>query len=256
MSLSLDARQRAMLLEMGVRLWHAPGSAAAAASAALPHSAADRRLPTRADSDVPPSQPSATPFPASHVRSSSAPALQPKQAVAPAVANSGWSLLPTRLLYPDANPALAPSALGAGWLLVTHAVDASEPWAQGAERLLAAMLQALQLHLHPRVALCALQSAVPGAAGGLETADITADIAAQVAAFAPSVVLVMGRGPVRAALGLTEPLAKLREQDLRIAGVPVVATYDAPFLLRNPQCKRPAWADLCRARELARTRHT
>ncbi len=153
-----------------------------------------------------------------------------------------------RLLYPAANPALAPAALGAGWLLVTQAVDTAEPWAERAEKLQAAMLQALQLHLHPRVALCALQSGAPGTSG---SDDITAEIATQVAAFAPSVVLVMGRGAVRAALGLTEPLAKLREQDLRIAGVPVVATYDAPFLLRNPQCKRPAWADLCRARELS-----
>ena len=242
MSLHLDARQRAMLQEMGVRVWHAPEPSAPAVAVLRGVDKSVRSQAPSAAAAVPHLQPPA-----------SAPRLAPArpQPISTPIAPSGWSLLPTRLLYPDANPEHAPAALGAGWLIVTQAVDAREPWAEGAERLLHAMLQALQLHLHPRVALCALQSTALGASGIGTSADIAADIAAQVAAFAPSVVLVMGRSAVRAALGSSEPLAKLREQDLRIAGVPAVATYDAPLLLRNPQGKRSAWADLCRARALS-----
>lgn len=239
-----------MLLEMGVRVWHAPGPGAIGAPLSSPQRAQsedDALTRDEPSSNAHTSKVRAAAAPGT--RTPAVPSLLPATA-APEPA-SGWSLLPTRLLYPDADPALTPAALGAGWLVVAQSVDAGEPWAEGAERLLAAMLQALQLQLHPRVALCALQSVESAPHGTEDTADITADITAQVAAFAPSVVLLMGRGPVRAALGLTEPLAKLRELDLRIAGVPVVATYDAPFLLRNPQCKRSAWADLCRARALA-----
>lgn len=234
MSQHLDARQRAMLQEMGVRVWHAPAAGALAvaevSSTVTPKQAAVPRAPAPHPAPPPTPQPASTP------------------AASPSPAPSHWNLLPTRLLYPDANPENTPTALGAGWLIVAEAVDPREPWAEGADTLLHAMLQALQLHWHPRVALCALQSTTPGAAG---SADISADIAAQVAAFAPSVVLVMGRNAVRAALGSSDPLVKLRQQDLRIAGISAVATYDAPLLLRNPQGKRSAWADLCRARAIA-----
>ena len=263
MSLHVDARQRAMLLEMGVRVWQAPEpqaspiatlpAASAAPAGAMP---AITRPPGATPVAPPRAQPRAV-----------APVPAPARTEAAGAAHTRWSLLPTRLLYPHANPANTPAGLGAGWLVVTEAVAADDPRAEGATRLLHAMLQALQLHLHPRVALCALQSAAldgaardsaaqDSAAQNAPTheaapADIRADIAAQVAAFSPSVVLLMGRSAVRAALGSGEPLARLRAQDLRIAGVSAVATYDALLLLRNPQGKRAAWADLCRARALA-----
>ena len=268
MSLHLDARQRAMLLEMGVRVWQAPEPQASpiatlpAASAALAGAMPAITRPPGATPVAPPRvQPRAV-----------APVPAPARTEAAGAAHTRWSLLPSRLLYPHANPAHTPAGLGAGWLVVTEAVAADDPQAEGATRLLHAMLQALQLHLHPRVALCALQSAAQDGAAQdsaardsaardsaaqnapaheAAPADIRADIAAQVAAFSPSVVLLMGRSAVRAALGSGEPLARLRAQDLRIAGVSAVATYDALLLLRNPQGKRAAWADLCRARALA-----
>lgn len=152
-----------------------------------------------------------------------------------------------RLLFPAADPANAPLALGAGWLIVAESLADGEPLAADAERLLANMLAALQLHRHPRVALCNVAPA--DLEGGIsEPAEV---LAQEVAAFAPAVVLLMGRGAVRAALSRSEPLGKLRGSRWEIAGVPTVVTFDARLLLRNPDTKAAAWADLCLARALA-----
>lgn len=253
MSLHLDARQRAMLQEMGVRVWQAPEARhalhAPAAQAANSGAQAATAVPAQVQRG---GATPAVPGPRAALRAGVA-APTPARAETDTEAGAVLRLLPPRLLYPDANPAHTPAALGAGWLIIAPEVAPGEPKAEDAVRLLHAMLQALQLHRHPRVVLCALQAQTTAAsAGDAAPTDMRTDIAAQVAAFAPSVVLLMGRNAIRAALGSGEPLAKLRVQDLRIGGVPVVATYDAPLLLRNPQGKRAAWADLCRARALAR----
>ena len=70
-----------------------------------------------------------------------------------------------RTLYPDANPALCPPALGPAWLLVAEGVHGSAALADQAGRLLDNMLRALGLHQHPQVALCTLDQAPSGAEG-------------------------------------------------------------------------------------------
>ncbi len=111
MSQHLDARQRAMLQEMGVRVWYAPEASAPAAAEQPTNAAPAHTHAPRTSSPVPTAQPRV-----STAQSS------PPPAVARFPAPSGWNLLPTRLLYPDANPALAPAALGAGWLIVAEAM--------------------------------------------------------------------------------------------------------------------------------------
>ena len=156
-------------------------------------------------------------------------------------------LRPPRALYPDADPAQCPPALGNAWLLVAEGVHGSATLAEQAERLLDNMLRALCLHQHPQVHLCTLELAPSGPAG----AGVDAALADAVAQLAPAVVLVMGRAAVRHCLGRSEPLGQLRGQSFTLAGVPVVVTFDAPVLLRSPGLKPAAWEDLCRARALA-----
>jgi DNA polymerase len=50
----------------------------------------------------------------------------------------------------------------------------------------------------------------------------------------------------------TLPLGKLRGQVYDYQGVPVVVSYHPAYLLRTPQDKARAWADLCLALEVAR----
>ncbi len=223
-----------MLHEMGVRVWMPVAASAAPLQALAPAPA------TRVQPPPPPTSASKAPRPAPRLLS------VPENNAEPAAAASAWTVQAPRLLYPQADPSQAPQALGAGWLVVAEAFSPDDPMAEGAERLLHAMLHALQLHRHPRVGLCSVSA---GAEPGTQTADTA--MAEHVAAFAPAVVLVMGRSAVQAALGRSDPLGKLRGEALSLAGAPVVVTYDARFLLRNAASKPGAWADLCRARALA-----
>lgn len=236
--MTLDARQRAMLQDIGVRVWSPPPVQAQAAAHPQPKERpAAEAPPLQAEPVLRPARAAPAPHEGAGQQPSGAPPFH-------------WQVQAPRLLYPQADPAQTPSALGAGWLVVAEAFVAGDPRADAAERLLGNMLQALQLHRHPRVALCSVGPAGPQAADGGEQ-DSAAAIARHVAAFAPSVVLVMGRGGVRAALARSEPLGKLRGTALAIAGVPVVVTFGPHFLLRSPESKSAAWADLCRARALA-----
>lgn len=246
-SLPLDPRQRAMLQEMGVRLWlpgdGTSGDAPAAPPAARPKTAPQNPATEEPHSNAtPPSvaRPTATPSPAATTTAA------PSTPTGTAAAEHAL-LRPPRALYPDADPAQCPPALGNAWLLVAEGVHGSATLAEQAERLLDNMLRALCLHQHPQVHLCTLELAPSGPAG----AGVDAALADAVAQLAPAVVLVMGRAAVRHCLGRSEPLGQLRGQSFTLAGVPAVVTFDAPVLLRSPGLKPAAWEDLCRARALA-----
>ncbi|WP_048438102.1 uracil-DNA glycosylase family protein [Caenimonas sp. SL110] len=72
----------------------------------------------------------------------------------------------------------------------------------------------------------------------------------QVLLLKPRVILVMGRFAVETVLQTDEPLGRLRGRVHAYGGVPVVATYHPTYLLGNLADKAKAWADLCLAREL------
>ena len=294
--LLLDARQRAMLEEMGVRVWwpaallpdhaalagttapapaHRPGPAASertqpGARPPLPQTQTQAQAQTHTRAPSPPSlppgsegaapaalsPPAPAPFPAPAPQRPVAapPALRPAAGVQPPAAGTlqapgGWSLQPPQALFPAADPAHTPAALGAGWLVVVEGAAGSDPLAGDAGRLLENMLRALQLHHHPRTFACLLDappaSETP-APGGLQA------LQAAVAAVQPAVVLLLGRTAARVLLGRSDPLGRLRAEALQVAGVPTVVSHDAPYLLRAPpQAKALVWADLCRARALA-----
>jgi len=77
----------------------------------------------------------------------------------------------------------------------------------------------------------------------------------QVELLEPKVILVLGRLAAQALLqdGLGEaasqPLGKLRSQVHRVSGRPVVVSYHPAYLLRSPADKRKAWADLILAQQ-------
>ncbi|RAR77405.1 DNA polymerase [Paracidovorax anthurii] len=254
MSLDLDARQRAMLAEMGITVWQpsaAPTPAPTAAQAA-PETAAPPQPPRQ-----PPSAPPARALPADATapppaarRAPDAPATP--QAAPRAVEASGPALrlhapLP---LYPQADPAATPATLGSGWLVVAESTAPDSPLAGGdAGKLLDNMLRAMQLHRHPRAFFAAVERAAPGSAD----ADVAAAVRDAIAALRPALVLVLGLSAARAVLGSRDPLGRLRATTHELPdGTPAVVTYDPAYLLRAPEAKAAAWADLCRA--LARVR--
>jgi len=237
-TLNLDARQRAMLDEMGIKLWwpvaapvEAPVAAHAPSPRIAPEKAAAEPVAVRAPAPATP------------------PVAAPPVAARPAVAPAGASVLidaPRRLFGPEA---------AGGWLIVADMppeLDGrhGEPFAGEAGRLFEAMLRALQLQagavpVHLMRTHRGVASGQPGSPRPI--ADGFAE-----AAPAAQVVLAMGPLAAQSLLQSAEPLGRLRGQPVRIAmpgweDVPVVVTYHPAYLLRNPADKARAWADLCLA---------
>ena len=258
MTMTLDARQRAMLQEMGITVWappatppavvKAPGAAPAPHAMPAPVAAARPVMPTtqtepqQADTSAPPapaSTRSATP--------AAAPTLPPQAATSPPALTAH---APQRLYAVDTPP---PQGLGRAWLVITESATPQAPLSGDAGKLLDNMLRAMQLHQHPEVFFCALERPRPGQASHSEgDADPASTLAHAVRTVQPAMVLVLGHVAARIALGRTEPLGRLRAELHQLVGHPALVTYDPAFLLRSQDTKAAAWADLCRALALVR----
>ncbi len=269
MELELDPRQRAMLLEMGVRVW-------------LPD--------TGVVADTPVAQPVASPVnrtpPAPVVAATYAAARPvPDVSQAPAVARA----LPGEPLALQALDweALAASAaacqacglctgrkhstlgdpgqtIQADWMVVGDPPDEDEdrlgqPFAEQAGVLLDNMLkavgasrsgQARQGAYLSNVVKC--RPPVGRVPQGADLAQCAQFLQREIALVRPKVILAVGRfatqlllqeHPEQAAL----PLGKQRGTVYRYQGIPVVVSYHPKVLLRASADKAKAWADLCLA---------
>ncbi|BEP51327.1 uracil-DNA glycosylase [Variovorax paradoxus] len=246
-TLKLDARRRAMLDEMGVKVWWPMPEAAEAAPAAL--EAAAVAAPTPA---VRERAPSVAEAPAARPAAAPAPAARP---TAPALLAQGAAVLvdAPRRLYAEA----AAEAAQGGWLVVADMPPEAdgrhgEPFAGDAGKLLDNMLRALKLHdgktpVHLMRTHRGVGAGQPGSPRPMDEA-----FAEHAAALAPSLVLAMGPLAAQSLMQSADPLGKLRGRAVPLpsaSGVPVVATYHPAYLLRNPADKARAWADLCLAAE-------
>lgn len=205
--------------------------------------------------------PAATPAPADR------PARRFVQQPAAGAPGLGWRLGRARPVYPAATD---PAVTEGGWLILLEppANTLALPHAQrpgpdcartalegDAARLLDNMLRALNLHRHPRVYSAALHRVEPGAEGQAspdgghpsEVPSLQPALQALLRELRPACVLVLGLASARAVLERHEALGRLRAEPHRLAGVPTVVTYDPNYLLRAPQAKAGAWADLCHA---------
>ena len=232
MSLDLDKRQRAMLREMGIRLWQPPG---AASEAAAPPQAAV----VRAAAPPPAPTPSAVTAPSGGTAQG-----------APTAAGSAWALGAARAMY---EPAAGASAR---WLLLIETASdsaAADPLAGDTGKLLDNMLRAAGLPNSARAAWVPVsrQATAAGPDSGEPGLALQGSLSALVQAEKPNVLLIMGRLAAQALLQTAEPLGKLRSQKHQLAGVPAFVTYDAAYLLRSLPDKARAWDDLCLAQTVA-----
>lgn len=252
MSLHLDARQRAMLQEMGVHVW---SPAPVAVMASYP---AEVNTPALALHTV---VPNLAPEPAAPTPiSAHRPAIrQPTVAVPPPsvpyAEDAGPAVLlhPPQRLFAHAGAQGTPPALGAAWLLIAEGRKDIDPLAGDAGALLRNMLRALQLHQHPRIFFCGVELATDALPDSVNPPSSV--LAQALAEVQPTLVLLMGRLAARTVLHRTEPLGQLRAQPHSVLGYPAIVTYDAPYLLRMGKYKAAAWADLCLARALVQARH-
>lgn len=249
--MTLDARQKAMLREMGVRVWW-PAQAIPAAGEAEPAPSANpaaRATPQ----PTPEPEPQATRPAAAHAseapRPSSRPAVSPT-AAAPKAASAaastaeadgaalGWRVGPLQALHESGE------AGGPRWLLL---VEQRQDGSGDAQRLLQAMLRAARLHQGSQVWLAPLLR-VP------ETGPVQ-ELEPALAGSEPDLVFIMGRLGAQAVLETDEALGRLRGKVHELWGLPVIVSYDPVTLLRSPVDKGKAWDDLCLAGQLAREQH-
>jgi DNA polymerase len=73
----------------------------------------------------------------------------------------------------------------------------------------------------------------------------------QVQLVRPKIILALGRFAVQSLLRSSEPIGRLRGRVHHYQGVPLIVSYHPAYLLRNPQDKSKAWDDLCLAVETA-----
>jgi DNA polymerase len=253
-TLQLDARRRAMLEEMGVKVWWpmpavveepaaAPIETAVVAEEAPPVAAPPERAVVEA------------PVPAA-ARPAAAP--RPAPAAQPLAHGAAVLVEAPRRLYAEAG-AEAPQG---GWLVVADMPPEAdgrhgEPFAGDAGKLLDNMLRALGLQrgatpVHLMRTHRGVAAGQPGSPRPIAEA-----FEEHAAALAPQVVLAMGPLAAQSLMQSADPLGKLRgrAQPLPLAGgaAVVVATYHPAYLLRNPADKARAWGDLCLAAEQQQT---
>ena len=262
MSLVLDERRRAMLAEMGVRLFDAPQplppmapvtATRATAPALLPTPTVPRAPSVRAETPVA----RLIPEPQDPARSAAIEAMQ-WDALAQAVA----SCVACGLCSGRRNTVFGVGDPQADWLIVGEAPGENEdlqgePFVGPAGKLLDNMLKSLGLDRTNKVYIAnVLKCRPPGNRNPepQEVAQCEPFLRRQVQLLQPKIILAMGRFAVQSLLGSDEAIGKLRGRRHEYLGVPLVVTYHPAYLLRNLPDKAKAWADLCLARELAGSR--
>jgi DNA polymerase len=271
MSLELDARQRAMLEEIGVRVWSPLGAPAAVAGLAPADTAAPDRLAAPDDRAA---RPIAPPVPPTRP----APAAVTLQPLPTAIAGLDWAGLQQAVADCQAcdlcqsrqNTVFGTGDPQARWLVVgeapgEHEDQQGEPFVGASGQLLDNMLKAVGLHRAGRgdqgvYITNAIKCRPPANRNPHvpEVAQCEPFLRRQVELLQPRVILALGRFAAQALLQgsvpdvATIPLGKLRGQLHHYQGIPVVVSYHPAYLLRTPRDKARAWDDLCLAQEVMR----
>ena len=230
--LPLDKRQRAMLREIGVRVWSPLAALSPAGSAPVLaiEPAASPATKTRGTAVLDADMPAPT-------------APTPAAASRDAFTTVHWQLDTAHALFANAPPEPGPR-----WLVLAEAPGepaTANPLDGEAGQLLANMLRAARLAHPGRVVLVPLRRCSPATIDMAAPSALATPLAALIATHQPDLLLVMGRLAAQALLHTPEPLGKLRGRVHDLLGVRTVVTYDAQPLLRTPADKAKAWDDLC-----------
>jgi uracil-DNA glycosylase family 4 len=278
MSLVLDTRQRAMLEEMGVKLFWPDAVAVAepepvfAAGPAFVQEIAEAvRMPAPVAAPVvqPPPRVSTVRAPAPIARAGlvADPAARVR---VPGIELMEWDALrqavaecgACNLCEGRANTVFGVGDLQADWLVVGESPDEhedqqGEPFVGQAGKLLDNMLAAMGLGRTERVYIAnVLKCRPPGNRNPEpdEVAQCEPFLRRQVELLQPKIILAMGRFAVQTLLQTSEPIGRLRGRAHSYNGVPVIVTYHPAYLLRNLADKGKAWADLVLAQALMKER--
>lgn len=274
MSLELDERQRAMLQEMGVRVFAPPadsgaGAAPEQATAAAPARAAQGSTEQRpARLEAPPTL--RPPQPASAPQRIPAVTEAPLRQQAGGVAAMDWDALAQAvagcracgLCDGRSAPVFGVGDLQPDWMVIgefpgEEEASRGEPFLGEHGRLLDNMLAAVGARRGKGLYIANLLKARPPGNRNPQPEEIAQCepfLRRQVELLRPKVIVAMGRFAVQTLLQTTDPIGKLRGRVHRYHDVPLVVTFHPGYLLRNLPDKAKAWADLCLAQEVMRGR--
>ncbi|MBI2745855.1 MAG: uracil-DNA glycosylase [Burkholderiales bacterium] len=271
MSLQLDARQRAMLEEMGVRVF----------SPELPVGALDDALPSppRGGEAALPAARVAVARPATVAEPvADRTPFSSARAMPAEIAAMDWDALQQAVAGCQAcglcqsrkNTVFGVGDTQARWLVVGEAPGENEdiqgePFVGQAGQLLDNMLKAVGLNRQGTgaqgVYIANVLKCRPPANRNPQPEEVLQCepyLRRQVALLQPQIILALGRFAAQSLLQhsvpdvATMPLGKLRGQVHSYEGVPVIVSYHPAYLLRTPQDKSRTWADLCLALDVMR----
>ncbi len=246
-------RQRAMLMEMGIRLWPEPPDAELAVAAPPPPAPvqAAPRVAARPTPAEPPVAPAPRPQ-AAGIAAMDWPEL--RDAVTNCTA-CGLCRGRKQTVFGVGHPQ-------ADWMIVGEAPGEQEdlqgePFVGKSGQLLDNMLRAIGLTRQSatpqqQVYIAnTLKCRPPGNRNPQldELAQCEPFLVRQVALVQPRIILAMGRFAVQSLLRSTEPIGRLRGRVHHYHGVPLIVTYHPAYLLRSLEEKARAWDDLCLAME-------
>ena len=270
-------RQRAMLAEMGIRLWAEPEptvAADAAVSTASTAPAVAAREPARDRAAEPGvmlrSPNTAQPAARAPAADTAAPAsIRPPVPVAgvgamdwPELRNTVAACSACKLCEGRKQTVFGVGNPQAHWMVVGEAPGEQEdlqgePFVGKSGQLLDNMLRAIQLTrqdapAHQQVYIAnTVKCRPPGNRNPQpdELAQCEAFLIRQVQLVRPRIILAMGRFAVQSLLRSSEPIGRLRGRVHDYQGVPLIVTYHPAYLLRSLEEKARAWDDLCLAVE-------
>ena len=284
----LDDRQRAMLAEMGVRVWW-PQTATPSVQTEPDHAPSRDPAPHVASITTPVSAPvsaslaprarasDATPSQRGQPAAAATPSAEVCKPLPEGVSHMDWDSLHAAVKACQScalsgarqMPVWAGAAAPADWMVVGDLPSPEDdqqgqPFTGPEGVLLDNMLKAVGVRRQgmPHTAqtpgaqaylTCAVKCRPPAGRNpeAAELAVCAAYLSRQVALAKPKVILAMGRFAIQSLLGSIEPMGKLRGTVHEFQGVPVVVTYHPTNLLRTPADKAKAWADLVLALKVA-----
>jgi DNA polymerase len=271
-SLDLDDRQRAMLEEIGVRVFAPRADLLEHRRAPADGNPPDFPRHAGGNADLRPARseaPKVSLAPAAPQRPAPSVAEAPLRQRLPGVAGMEWEGLAQavaecracRLCEGRTNTVFGVGDLQADWMVIGEAPGENEdlqgePFVGQAGKLLDNMLAALDIRRGKGVYIAnVLKCRPPGNRNPQpeEIAQCEPFLRRQVELLQPKIILAMGRFAVQTLLQTSEPIGKLRGRVHRYNGVPLVVTYHPAYLLRTLPDKAKAWADLCLAQQVMRT---
>jgi uracil-DNA glycosylase family 4 len=264
MSLQLDERRRAMLEEMGVRVFAPQCDPPRVADQAPPppplqagENSERRPAVTVQAPPIPQPHPARPTVALSRTRISGIEGME-WEALQQAVA----ACQACKLCEGRRNTVFGVGDPQADWLVVGEAPGENEdlqgePFVGQAAKLLDNMLGALGVSRRSGAYIANVLKCRPPGNRNPEPEEIAQCepfLRRQVELLRPKIILAMGRFAVQALLQTNEPIGRLRGRVHRYSDVPVVVTYHPAYLLRNLPDKAKAWADLCLAQGVLRER--